>query len=127
MARNEVAVIDNGKVYTFNHGGRCTGEDVGNITGYMSGALDLPVISVLASNGKVDIGVSDGHDTFKRYTTDLDAMSCALGVQSKGGFLRMLRRDGKQNNIAYNQLIFIYKEGTDLSIYLTALNAQEVK
>ena len=126
LKRNEVAVVDNGKVYKFDLGGKCIGEDIGGISENMEGSIDLPLISVLSSNGVLDIGVSTGHNEFKRYSCDMDAMTCAITLQSLGGFVRMLRRDGKCKDTLFNQLIFIYKEGTDLAPLLLGINAKEV-
>lgn len=125
LPRNETCIIDNGKSYLFGLNGRCIGEDIGNLASYMTGALDLPCISILSSNGVLDIGVSETNKEFKRYSCDMDSMQCAMKIQSQGGFIKMLRRDGKQNNIAFNQLIFIYQEGTDLSRLLASINAKE--
>lgn len=125
LPRNETCIIDNGKSYIFGLNGRCIKEDAGNLSSYMTGALDLPCISILSSNGVLDIGVSETNKDFKRYTCDLDSMQCALKVQMYGNFIKMLRRDGKQNGIAFNQLIFVYKEGTDLSKLLLSINAKE--
>ena len=126
LPKNETCIIDNGKCYLFGINDKCIGEDVGNLSSYMTGAMDLPCISILSSNGVLDIGVSETNKDFKRFTCSLDSMQCALLVQSKGGFFKMLRRDGKQNNIAFNQLLFIYPENTDLSGILIAINAKEV-
>ena len=40
-------------------------------------------------------------------------MEC-MSKLSTSKFIQMLRRDGKQENIRFNQLVFIYKEGTDV-------------
>jgi hypothetical protein len=125
LAKNETCIIDNGKSYIFNLGGRCIKEDAGNLSGYMAGALDLPCISILSSNGVVDIGVSETGKEFKRYSSSLDAMACAMQVQKCGGFIKMLRRDGEQDGVKFNQLIFVYKEGSSLNTILSAINAKE--
>lgn len=126
MKDNEICIIDNGKSYLFSNIGKCIKEDVGNLSTYMTGALDLPIISILSSNGVVDIAISECNQELKRYTTTLDSMSCAMKVQMAGNFIRLLRRDGKQDNIAFNQLLFIYKEGTNLSSILQSIDAKEV-
>ena len=125
LPKNETCIIDNGKSYVFGLNGKCYKEDAGNLSSYMTGALDLPVISILSCNGVLDIGVSVNGD-FKTYSSDMDSMQCAMAVQLHGNFLKILRRDGKQENKSFNQLIFVYREGTDLSVILNKINAKEV-
>lgn len=127
LPKNETCIIDNGKSYVFGLNGKCIGEDVGNLSSYMIGALDLPCISILSSNGVLDIGVSETNKEFKRYTCGMDSMQCAMKVQMCGNFIKMLRRDGNQNGIAFNQLIFVYKEGFSLNEILSAINAKEAQ
>ena len=127
LPKNEVCVIDNGKSYLFNLSGLCYKEDASLIPKYTTGMLELPIISILSSNNKVDIAVFCNNGVeMKRYITDKDAMTCAMTLQMKGGFVRMLRRDGMQDNIRFNQLLFVYKEGTSLNGLITELNAREV-
>lgn len=125
LPRNETCIIDNGKSYIFGLNGICKEEDAGKLSSYMVGALDLPIISILSCNGKLDIGVSD-KGSFKNYICDMDAMQCAMTLQMQRHFIKMLRRDGKQDNKSYNQLIFVYPEGTNLTVMLNAIGAKEV-
>ena len=126
LPKNETCIIDNGKSYLFGLNGKCISEDVGNLTSYMSGALDLPLISILSCNGYLDIGVSNPGQNLKSYSCNMDAMQCAMKVQLQGGFIKMLRRDGKQDGKTFNQLIFVYKEGTNLNPILNVLDIKEV-
>lgn len=126
LPKNETCIIDNGKSYVFGLNGKCRLEDAGNLSSYMSGALDLPLISILSCNGFLDIGVSNPSQELKTYKCTMDAMQCAMRVQLVGGFIKMLRRDGTQDGKVFNQLIFVYKEGTNLQPMLDAINAKEV-
>lgn len=119
LARNETCVIDNGKVYLFDLGGRCSGEDVGNLPKYMNGALELPVVSILSCNGVVNIGVSRVGGAFEARDCDMDSVDCAMNLQKYGKYIKMLQRKGSQNGKRFNQLIFVYREDFDLSEVLS--------
>ena len=83
LVGNEVAVISDRIAYIFDLGGRFKSEDTNFIT-YMDGAVDLPCVSVLSSSGRVEVGIS------------------------LGGVLRMLMKSGVYDDIAYNQMIFVF-------------------
>ena len=122
----EVAIIEDGSVYLFDLGGRFTMQMDSGVSKYMAGALSLPVLSVLSCNGKVEVGVGIGN-SFKAYTTNLDAMTCAMTIQMNKGFLKMLRRDGEKDGLKFNQMFFVYREGFDINKILTSIGAVERK
>lgn len=126
LKNNETCIIDNGKSYVFGLNGKCKQEDAGNLSSYMTGALDLPCISILSSNGGVEIALNESDDSFRRFKCNEDAMSCAMKVQMMGSFVKMLRRDGKFEDVLFNQLIFVYPQGTNLSQFISQINKQEV-
>lgn len=124
---NETVIIDNGKSYIFDLGGRCIKEDAGDLVSHMAGAMDLPVISILSSNGYSEVGVSfPGTDKLRSFVPNCDPMQCALTVQMERGFLKMLQRSGQQLGVRFNQMIFVYREGYDLMPLLKKLGCQEV-
>jgi hypothetical protein len=123
---NEVAIIDNGKSYIFNSSGICYKEDAGLIPQYTTGMIDLPIISVLSSNGKAEIGLFSG-ESIRLFEPEEDAMTCAMKIQMSGKIVRMLRRDGKVENTRFNQLLLVYSEGTDLISKLDSLNVKEIQ
>lgn len=124
---NETAIIDNGKSYVFDMGGRCTAEDAGCLSSYMEGSCDLPIISVLTSGRNAELGVVfPGQDKLKRYTSEMDAMTLAGTLQMSRGFIKMLRRSGKQFGARFNQILFVYREDYDIASLLAQLHVTEV-
>lgn len=123
LSHNEVCVIDNGKSYVFNQSGLCYKEDAGLIPQYTTGMLDLPIISILSANNQVEIALFE-HDTIRKYVPTEDSMTCALKIQMTGRVIRMLNRNGKLDNNRFNQLLFIYAEGTNLQEKLQASKLQ---
>ena len=127
LPQNEVCVIDNGKSYLFNKSGVCIKEDAGLLPKYTTGMVELPIISVLSSNRIVEIAIFNNNGVeMRRFSTSLDPAICALTLQKIGGFVRILRRDGKCEDTSFNQLILVYKVGTDLMSIINNLNVQEV-
>ena len=122
---NETVIIDNGRSYLFGLNGVCYNEDAG-LAGYADGAVDLPIISLLTSGSNLDIGVVLPGCDLKRYRSGLDSMTCAATLQMAGGFLKMLRRSGTDDGVRYNQLLFVYRQNTDMAALLQRLQLQEV-
>lgn len=123
---NEACIIDNGKTYLFDLSGYCKQEDAGLLPKYTDGMQELPILSILSSNGFTDIALCNANGVdIRRYKTTLDSMTCALTVQKMRGFLRILRRDGKCGDISFNQLLFVYKLGTSFDSILRELQAEE--
>ena len=106
MTGNEVAVISDRIAYIFDLGGRFKSEDTNFIT-YMDGAVDLPCVSVLSSSGRVEVGISL-QDTFGVAQTSLMSTEALRLLMGAGGVLRMLMKSGVYDNIAYNQMIFVF-------------------
>lgn len=112
QADGGVGIIEDGVVYLFDRAGHFLRE-VGLEPCYVDGAGRLPGISVLSSRDSVEIGVvTDG--SFSVYTSSLSLMSIVGKLNMRHNFVRMLTRSGKQNEVSYNQMIFIYPEGTNI-------------
>ena len=124
LLNNEVAIIDETNVVLFNNIGKVIKENAELIPKYANGMQALPVISVLSSNNKVEVALFE-NDTMKRYATNEDALAVATRIQAEGKILRLLRRDGKFENTRFNQLLFIYTEGTQLQDKIKNLQVQE--
>lgn len=126
MRGNETVIIDNGKSYIFGLDGKCHTEDAGNIGGHMDGSLDLPLVSLLTSNGHLEVAVSTPGCEIKRYESTLDGMECASLLTMSGSFVKMLRRVGQHDGIRFNQIVFIYREDFDISSVLNKLSLNRV-
>lgn len=126
LKNREVCVIDENKSYIFNSSGICIKEDAGLIPQYTNGMVMLPLISVLSCNDDVDILVYVDDNTYKHFKSPLGASTIAMTLMKNSGYVRMLRRDGKQGNNSFNQLICLYPEGIDVMTKLSGLDAKEV-
>jgi hypothetical protein len=121
LTNRGTAIIENGTVHLFDLGGRYVGID-DCMNKHLSGLQNFSYISILSSKGGVDIALFE-KDTMKRYSCDSDASQIAMRVQLNGGLLRILNKPEKE----HNQIIFLYKEGTDLLQKLNGLVLKEAK
>ena len=124
LSSGNTTIIEDGVIYTFNKMGKFVEKHDKLHSVNLQGALDLPTISFLTSNGNVDIGVSFGNDTFKRYTV-VDSIKAMVSPQLCKGFIKLLEREGVQDNIKFKQLIFIYPQGTNLQEILNKIEVKE--
>lgn len=121
LANRGTAIIENGTVHLFDLGGRYIGID-DCMNKHLSGLQNFSYISVITSKGGIDIALFE-NDTMKRFSCDTDASQIAMRIQLNGGFLRILNKPEKE----HNQLIFLYKAGTELMPKLNGLVLKEVK
>lgn len=126
LAKNELYVIDDGWAYKFDIGGRCIEERVQVTDKIMTGMTEVPIISVLSSRDNTCIALFQNNE-MQEYIADMPAMMCAVTLQRNGGYIRMLRRDGMENNIRFNQMLFLYPDGTNLMSKLSGFKFKEEK
>lgn len=127
LRTNEVVVIDGNKSYIFNRAGLCTQEDAGLLPQYTNGMMEVPVLSILSSGGYTEVFAFFKDSAERKYKTKLSPMECAMKAQMLGGFTRILRRDGKKDDVTFNQLLLVYKSGTNLDAILSSLEVEEIK
>ena len=77
----------------------------------------LPVLSVLSSRSvddQTEIALFNVDDTMEKVIVNKSAVDIVMLLQKRRDFIKTLQRNGKENNIRYNQFIIIYPKGTDL-------------
>ena len=121
---NGVNIAENGVAYVFNSAGMFVSEEV-LTPKILDGMINLPIISIITSNSSTDIMIHDVNDTEKFYKTKASGMECATKLTSSGDFVRMLRKNGKVEKFTYNQIVFVYRDGTNLASKLSLLNLEE--
>lgn len=118
MPSGEIALIDNQKVQVFDKFGVCdTNKYDALIPRYTQGMQALPVLSVLSSRSvddQTEIALFNVDDTMEKVIVNKSAVDIVMLLQKRRDFIKTLQRNGKENNIRYNQFIIIYPKGTDL-------------
>ena len=118
MPSGEIALIDNQKVQVFDKFGVCdTNKYDALIPRYTQGMQALPVLSVLSSRSvddQTEIALFNVDDTMEKVIVNKSAVDIVMLLQKRKDFIKTLQRNGKENNIRYNQFIIIYPKGTDL-------------
>ena len=127
LLNNESCVIDFGKTYIFDSMGNCKKEDAGLTPQLTTGMQELPIISVLSAGerGSCEVLGFQNDSSIKRYTAREDSIYCVTKITGQGGSIRSLRRSGVSDGIKFNQIIFVYPVGVDISSILSKLNLDE--
>lgn len=109
-----IHMIDEGNVFLFDRAGKFvdTVARTPNITNNMK---VMPIVSILSTSGGTEVGVFFEDDTKETFFVKEDAMDVAMTVQMLGEFVKILRKDGEIEGVKYNQLVFIYRNGVDIS------------
>lgn len=114
LSGNKACIMCDGKTYIFSRTGVCEEEDAGMLSKYIDNMLNLPILSILTANGKLEILACYTDDTTKKFTATSDMYDVIRKFEGNRSIVRVLRRVGMAEGIKYNQLIFVYREGTDL-------------
>lgn len=112
---SEVAIIDGytKTVCHFDLGGRCIKDMIPITRDYMENMQSLPIVSVLASANTVDL-VLFMNDKMYRYSVTKDDLTIISELSSKSGIIKILTRKGKQNDVRFNQTLFIFTSATQI-------------
>lgn len=113
LRRNKNIVVQDGEKYMeFDMYGKqvtsmqpLTSADLGNKQQYKA-------ISVLTSNGEVEVCVFDNENTFLKGT-----LNTTMNLLMKRGHFRMLTLKGTEQCISFTQVIFLYNKDMDLTEY----------
>lgn len=122
--RNTV-VVEGGSAYLFDIGGVCIGESLPLLPEYMDSLVCFEIISIVSSGERVEVALFSEAGLRKKYLSELDSVMCGMFIQKEGGYLRVLRRSGKLEDVRYNQVLFLYRNGTDLMDKLKNLRIKE--
>ena len=117
LTSKESYIWDGDSLYVFALNGACVQEKAPPLMVATLGLLPLPIISVLSTNGKTDIGVFHSNLPMEQYFLEEDAVQVVLRLQKAKGFLRMLTRQGSIEGNAFNQVLFVYSEVTCMQQY----------
>lgn len=126
MANGDMCMIDNGHTRIYDKTGILKNEDAGLIPQYTTGALDMPVVSVLSSSAGVEVALFNYGCDMRRFTTELDSMSCVMKLQMLRKYIRMLKNSGEEGRVKFNQMIFVYPDDMDIGFVINELSLEEI-
>ena len=107
------SIIEDGRVYLFDKTGKIEAENLPLTTEYTNSAVQVDYISILYARKRVEVAIFK-RGTLTRYESSLSAQDCVMVAFYKLKFICFLRRDGKFNNIGYNQAIMVMTDISDL-------------
>lgn len=118
----EILVNDNGTCHRFSNFGEYVGVvDIG--ASAFSGFVRLPILSVITSSKDAELAIvyENGSNKIIDSFKIKDPFDILMSLQTKGGYLKALKSKGTVESSRYNQMVFIYKTGTDLDSLVTGL------
>lgn len=110
---NKTVVIEDGRVMLFDSGGNLEKENCPLLPNYMNFLLDGNFISLLFSGDTLEIYTILSNGESKRYVRSRDPLIMQKFIDF-GHIIRVLQRQGKENNIRYNQIIYVYQKDIDI-------------
>lgn len=111
---NKTVVIEDGRVMLFDSGGNLEKENCPLLPNYMNFLLDGNFISLLFSGDTLEIYTILSNGESKRYVRSRDPLIMQKFIDF-GHIIRVLQRQGKENNIRYNQIIYVYQKDIDIN------------
>ena len=111
---NKTLIIEDGKFMLFGSNGMLEKENPPILPNYMSNLLDANMISVLMSGETMELATFLPDGTLKSYQKERNPLIMKKFLDF-GHMIRVLQRNGKEANIRYNQMIFIYQKDIDVN------------
>ena len=105
---NKTLVIEDGKFMLFDSSGNLEKENCPILPSYLNYLLDGNFISLLFSEDNLDIYTILSNGKTQNYSMKRDPFIMQKFLDF-GHMTRVLQRTGKENNIRYNQVIYIYQ------------------
>lgn len=107
-------IIEDGLVTLFDKTGKCLAENLGVTPEYLNGAVKMNYVSVVSSGKRLEVALFV-NDIMTKYTSSMLPSDCVMKAFSILHPLCFLRRNGKSDDINYNQAVFVCnKEIVDL-------------
>lgn len=114
LAGNKTLVIEDGRFMLFGSSGQFETDQPNILPSYMSNLLSANIVSVLLSGDVMEIATFMSDGTVKTYQKARNPLIMQKFVNF-GNLVRILQRNGKEENIRYNQIIVIYQEDIDIN------------
>lgn len=111
---NKTLVIEDGKFMLFDSSGNLEKENCPILSSYLNYLLDGNFISLLFSEDNLDIYTILSNGKTQNYSMKRDPFIMQKFLDF-GHMTRVLQRTGKENNIRYNQVIYIYQKDIDVN------------
>lgn len=107
-------VIEDGKLMMFGTNGVLEQENVPYLVSYSSNLLEGNFVSILMSGDVMEICTLMSTGEIKRIDRDRNPLILQKFLDF-GNIVRVLQRQGKEQGIRYNQMIYIYKSDIDIN------------
>lgn len=107
-------VIEDGKLMMFGTNGVLEQENVPYLVSYSSNLLEGNFVSILMSGDVMEICTLMSTGEIKRIERDRNPLILQKFLDF-GNIVRVLQRQGKEQGIRYNQMIYIYKSDIDIN------------
>lgn len=106
LTGGKYCIIEDQNVILFDKTGKCISSDLSITPEYLNGALKMNYVSILSSGKRLEVGVFI-NDTLTKYLSSLNPQDCVMKAFANLKPICFLRRNGSQDNINYNQAIFV--------------------
>lgn len=107
-------VIEDGKLMMFGTSGVLEQENVPYLVSYSSNLLEGNFVSILMSGDVMEICTILSTGEIKRIERDRNPLILQKFIDF-GNIVRVLQRQGKEQGIRFNQMIYIYRKDIDVN------------
>lgn len=126
LSGGKYCIIENQRVCLFDRDGKCLNDNIHIAPKYVNGAVKMNYISILSSGKYLEVAVFV-NDTMVKYSSSLSPEICVMKAFSYLKSICVVRRDGKQDNINYNQAIFVVSDEYTWDDLVEVLQLTELK
>ena len=109
LSAGKYCIIENQRVALFDKTGKCLDDNLSITPEYVNGAVKKNYVSVLSSGKRLEVALFV-NDVMNLYSSTLAPQDCVMRAFSFLKPVCFLRRNGKKDDINYNQAIFVCQD-----------------
>lgn len=106
LSNNRYCIIEDNEVFVFDKTGKCVGERLSLTPEYVNGAIKTNFVSIISSGKRLEVCIFS-EDKVDKYLSSLSPQDCVMKAFTLLKPLCFLRRNGKFEDVNYNQAVFV--------------------
>lgn len=106
LSAGKYCILDGSNVTLFDKSGKCLDDKLTVTPEYLNGSVIANYVSIVSSGKRLEVAFFI-NDVMTKYLSSLEPQDCVMKAYSLIKPLCFLRRNGKTDNINYNQVIFV--------------------
>lgn len=120
LSAGRYCILEDNRVALFDKTGKCLDDNLSVTPEYLNGSIVVNYISIVSSGKRLEVAIlKDGLMT--KYLSSMQPQDCVMKASLTLSFICFLRRNGKESDVNYNQVIFVCADNVSFDSIVTDL------